>query len=41
MITRKRELSQLTVAAGENWVSELDDAELFELFRLRDEAVSE
>ncbi|MEO9327338.1 DEAD/DEAH box helicase [Gordonia aurantiaca] len=41
MITRKRELSQLTVAAGENWVSDLADDELFELLRLRDEAVSE
>ncbi|MBR7192936.1 DEAD/DEAH box helicase [Gordonia sp. SCSIO 19800] len=41
MIAKKRELSRLTVAAGENWVSDLADDELFELFRLRDEAVSE
>ncbi len=41
MISRKRELSRLTVAAGENWVSDLADDELFELLRLRDEAVSE
>uniref|UniRef100_UPI003D8AD5CE DEAD/DEAH box helicase n=1 Tax=Gordonia sp. B7-2 TaxID=3420932 RepID=UPI003D8AD5CE len=41
MIARKRELSRLTVASGENWVSDLADDELFELVRLRDEAVSE
>lgn len=41
MIAKKRELSRLTVAAGENWVSDLADDELFELIRLRDEAVSE
>ncbi|MDL9935641.1 DEAD/DEAH box helicase [Gordonia sp. ABSL1-1] len=41
MITRKRELSRLTVAAGENWVADLDDTQLHELLALRDEAVSE
>ncbi|AZG48782.1 DEAD/DEAH box helicase [Gordonia insulae] len=41
MISAKRELSRLTVSAGENWLSDLGDDELFDLFRLRDEAVSE
>ncbi|MGV9825213.1 MULTISPECIES: DEAD/DEAH box helicase [unclassified Gordonia (in: high G+C Gram-positive bacteria)] len=41
MVAKKRELSRLTVAAGENWISDLGDDELFDLFRLRDEAVSE
>ncbi len=41
MIAAKRELSRLTVSAGENWMSDLGDDELFDLFRLRDEAVSE
>ncbi|MEE3852713.1 DEAD/DEAH box helicase [Gordonia sp. LSe1-13] len=41
MIAAKRELSRLTVSAGENWLSDLGDDELFDLFRLRDEAVSE
>ncbi|MFW0786692.1 SNF2-related protein [Gordonia sp. CPCC 206044] len=41
MITAKRELSRLTVGSGENWLTELGDDELFDLFRLRDEAVSE
>ena len=41
MISKKRELSRLTVAGGENWICDLGDDELFDLFRLRDEAVSE
>ena len=41
LIASKRELSALTVAAGESWMSDLGDEELFELFALRDEAVSE
>lgn len=41
MIAKKRELSRLTVSAGENWIGDLGDDELFDLFRLRDEAVSE
>ncbi|NDZ93905.1 DEAD/DEAH box helicase [Streptomyces sp. SID6673] len=41
MISAKRELSRLTVSAGESWLSDLGDDELFDLFRLRDEAVSE
>ena len=41
MIAKKRELSRLTVASGENWISDLGDDELFDLFALRDEAVSE
>ncbi|MFT4043427.1 MAG: DEAD/DEAH box helicase [Gordonia sp. (in: high G+C Gram-positive bacteria)] len=41
MIVGKRELSRLTVSSGENWISDLGDDELFDLFRLRDEAVSE
>ncbi len=41
MITAKRELSRLTVSAGESWLTDLGDDELFDLFALRDEAVSE
>lgn len=41
LIDAKRELSRLTVAAGENWLTELGDAELFDLLELRDEAVGE
>ncbi|MEP9393450.1 DEAD/DEAH box helicase [Gordonia sp. VNK1] len=41
LIAKKRELSRLTVSTGENWMGDLGDDELFELFRLRDEAVSE
>lgn len=41
MVAKKRELSRLTVSAGENWIGDLADDELFDLFRLRDEAVSE
>ena len=41
MVAKKRELSRLTVSAGENWIGDLGDDELFDLFRLRDEAVSE
>jgi superfamily II DNA or RNA helicase len=41
MITAKSELSDLTVSVGENWLSEIGDDELFDLMRLRDEAVSE
>lgn len=41
LIAKKRELSRLTVATGENWMSDLGDDELYELFALRDEAVSE
>ncbi|MDY6807582.1 MAG: SNF2-related protein [Actinomycetota bacterium] len=41
MIAAKRELSRLTVRSGENWLTELGDDELFDLFALRDEAVSE
>lgn len=41
MIDTKRELAQLSVATGESWLSDLGDDELFDLFRLRDEAVSE
>ena len=40
-LAKKRELSRLTVSAGENWIGDLGDDELFDLFRLRDEAVSE
>ncbi|MGW5523351.1 DEAD/DEAH box helicase [Gordonia sp. NPDC003950] len=41
LIAKKRELSRLTVSTGENWMGDLGDDDLFELFRLRDEAVSE
>lgn len=41
MITKKRELSRLTVATGESWLGDLADDDLFDLFTLRDEAVSE
>lgn len=41
MIDTKRELAKLSVSSGENWLSDLGDDELFDLFRLRDEAVSE
>ena len=41
MVTAKRELSQLTVSTGENWLSDLDDDALFDLLALRDEAVGE
>ena len=41
MITAKRELSRLTIRSGENWLTDLGDDELFDLFALRDEAVSE
>ncbi|GAC66397.1 DEAD/DEAH box helicase [Gordonia soli] len=41
MIAAKRELSRLTVDAGESWLADLGDEALLDLFRLRDEAVSE
>ncbi|GAB10654.1 putative helicase [Gordonia araii NBRC 100433] len=41
MISAKRELSALTVRAGESWLSELGDDAVYDLLRLRDEAVSE
>ena len=41
MIAAKRELSALTVQAGESWLSELGDAEVLDLLALRDEAVSQ
>lgn len=41
LIAKKRELSRLTVSAGENWMGDLGNDELFELFRLREDAVSE
>ncbi|MFT3900571.1 MAG: DEAD/DEAH box helicase [Gordonia sp. (in: high G+C Gram-positive bacteria)] len=41
MITAKRELSALTVSAGESWLADLADDEVFDLLALRDEAVSE
>ncbi|MGJ0118765.1 DEAD/DEAH box helicase [Williamsia sp. MIQD14] len=41
MITDKRALSDLTVTAGESWLGQIDDDQLFDLMRLRDEAVGE
>ncbi len=34
MLTAKKELAELTVSAGEHWLTELSDRELRELFRL-------
>ena len=34
MLTAKKELAELTVSAGEYWLTELSDRELLELFRL-------
>ena len=41
LIAKKRELSRLTVSTGENWMGDLGNDELLELFALRDDAVSE
>ncbi|MFZ2512395.1 MAG: DEAD/DEAH box helicase [Gordonia sp. (in: high G+C Gram-positive bacteria)] len=41
LIAAKRELSSLTVATGESWLSDLGDDALFDLLALRDEAVGE
>ncbi|MBF6349207.1 DEAD/DEAH box helicase [Nocardia flavorosea] len=41
MITGKRELADLTIGVGENWITELGDDELAGLFRLGAEAVGE
>ncbi|GAA3046500.1 DEAD/DEAH box helicase [Gordonia defluvii] len=41
MIAAKRELSALTVQAGEGWLADLGDAEVLDLLALRDDAVSE
>ncbi|MBT0567247.1 DEAD/DEAH box helicase [Williamsia sp. CHRR-6] len=41
MIRDKRALSDLTVSAGAHWLADIGDDELFELMRLRDEAVGE
>lgn len=41
MIASKKELSALTVSSGEHWLGDVEDDELFELFRLRDDAVGE
>ena len=41
LIAAKRELSALTVATGEGWLSDLGDDQLFDLLALRDEAVGE
>ncbi|QKT07835.1 DEAD/DEAH box helicase [Gordonia sp. X0973] len=41
MIAAKRELSALTVRAGESWLADLADEAVFDLLALRDEAVSE
>ncbi|MGU3291146.1 DEAD/DEAH box helicase [Williamsia sp. M5A3_1d] len=41
MITDKRALSDLTVTAGESWLGQIDDDQLYDLMRLRDEAVGE
>ncbi|NLG56080.1 MAG: DEAD/DEAH box helicase [Rhodococcus sp.] len=41
MIASKRELADLAVGTGENWVTEMSTEELGELLRLSDEAVGE
>ena len=41
MIANKRELADLAVGTGENWVTEMSTDELGELLRLGDEAVGE
>ncbi|MFT3715768.1 MAG: DEAD/DEAH box helicase [Gordonia sp. (in: high G+C Gram-positive bacteria)] len=41
LIAAKKELSAMTVGTGESWLSDLDDGALFDLLRLRDEAVGE
>lgn len=39
IINSKKEMAQLSVSAGEEWVTEMDEAALRELFTLEDEAV--
>ncbi|WP_188487831.1 DEAD/DEAH box helicase [Williamsia phyllosphaerae] len=41
MITDKRALSDLTVTAGESWLADIANDDLYDLMRLRDEAVGD
>lgn len=41
MLVSKQDLADLAVGTGESWVTEMDTAELQELFRLSDDAVGE
>lgn len=41
MLTSKQDLADLAVGTGESWVTEMNTAELRELFRLGDDAVGE
>ncbi len=41
MLYSKQDLANLAVGTGENWVTEMDTAELHELFRLSEDAVGE
>ncbi|OZF48952.1 ATP-dependent helicase [Rhodococcus sp. 14-2470-1b] len=41
MLHSKQDLANLAVGTGENWVTEMDTAELHELFRLSEDAVGE
>lgn len=41
MLTGKRQLADLTVGVGENWITEMSDDELRDLFALGSEAVGE
>ncbi|OZE41498.1 MULTISPECIES: DEAD/DEAH box helicase [unclassified Rhodococcus (in: high G+C Gram-positive bacteria)] len=41
MLVSKQDLANLAVGTGENWVTEMDTAELQELFRLSEDAVGE
>ncbi|MDJ0395721.1 DEAD/DEAH box helicase [Rhodococcus sp. G-MC3] len=41
MLGSKQDLADLAVGTGENWVTEMDTAELHELFRLSEDAVGE
>lgn len=34
MLTAKKELAEVTVSAGERWITELSDRELLEIFRM-------
>ena len=41
MIERKRDVAGRVVGTGEGWLTELSNADLKDLFALREEAVSE
>lgn len=41
LLTKKAELSELTVGSGENWLTELSNDEIFELMHLSNDAVGD